>query len=281
MPRAQTIEFALIEPPRRDSNTGNPLGVNMDRTATVDRRELLHRKYECDHCADVKPESRRSSLRIHPTTSVHSDRTPQRSQHKNYGGFPLPHVLAGRLFTWLFPNAGRALVRSVTLDRGGGVGLGPRYFSFEVPVGHNSAFPLLTNEQLEELGGVEYRALNALLCIVAGVRLSLLPCQYTCSPPDSIILDRSSSATSSSRHTSRRANTSRISSLLRCIGWFLLPGMCLARLLYRALRHHQVLSIPSCICIHKYGHVARRPIDGALPRGIRPDLPHHLPCPCW
>lgn len=45
------------------------------------------------------------------------------------------------------------------------------YISFDAVVGRNSAFHLLTNEQLEELGGVEYRALNALLFIVAGVCL--------------------------------------------------------------------------------------------------------------
>jgi hypothetical protein len=43
------------------------------------------------------------------------------------------------------------------------------YISFDAVVGRNSTFHLLTNEQLEELGGVEYRALNALLFIVAGV----------------------------------------------------------------------------------------------------------------
>jgi hypothetical protein len=44
------------------------------------------------------------------------------------------------------------------------------YISFDAIVGRNSAFRLSTNEQLEELGGVEYRALNALLWLVAAVR---------------------------------------------------------------------------------------------------------------
>jgi hypothetical protein len=44
------------------------------------------------------------------------------------------------------------------------------YISFEAVVGRNSAFHLLTKDQLEEIGGVEYRALNALLWIVASVR---------------------------------------------------------------------------------------------------------------
>jgi hypothetical protein len=95
-------------------------------------------------------------------------------KHRNFGGFPLPHVLAGRLFIRLFPNLGRAFVRTVTIPHTASVGredgaggASARYFSFNTIVGRNSTFPLLTNDQLEELGGVEYRALNALLWIVA------------------------------------------------------------------------------------------------------------------
>ncbi|TFY80691.1 hypothetical protein EWM64_g3316 [Hericium alpestre] len=42
------------------------------------------------------------------------------------------------------------------------------YISFDAVVGRNSVFQHLTNEQIEELGGVEFRALTALLWIVAG-----------------------------------------------------------------------------------------------------------------
>jgi hypothetical protein len=48
------------------------------------------------------------------------------------------------------------------------------YISFNAIVGRNSTFHLLTKEQMEELGGVEYRALNALLWLVAGVSLIVL-----------------------------------------------------------------------------------------------------------
>jgi hypothetical protein len=44
------------------------------------------------------------------------------------------------------------------------------YVSFNAIVGPNSTFEELTEEQLEELGGVEFRALNALLWIVGTVR---------------------------------------------------------------------------------------------------------------
>jgi Trk-type K+ transport system membrane component len=48
------------------------------------------------------------------------------------------------------------------------------YISFNAIVGRNSTFYFLTKEQMEELGGVEYRALNALLWLVAGVGLIVL-----------------------------------------------------------------------------------------------------------
>ena len=48
------------------------------------------------------------------------------------------------------------------------------YISFEAVVGRNSAFHQLTHDQLEELGGVEYRGLTALLWIVGAVCLLFL-----------------------------------------------------------------------------------------------------------
>ena len=50
------------------------------------------------------------------------------------------------------------------------------YISFDAVVGHNSSFEELTEEQLEELGGVEFRALNALLWIVGIVGSSACFC---------------------------------------------------------------------------------------------------------
>ena len=94
----------------------------------------------------------------------------------------MPHEILGSIFGRLFPKLERRLTRSLTYPatttiasqhRGGarnadGSKVVP-YVSFDAIVGRNSTFHFLTNEQLEELGGVEYRALNALLYIVAGV----------------------------------------------------------------------------------------------------------------
>jgi len=93
----------------------------------------------------------------------------------------MPHIILLRFFNQYFPKLKRKLTRTVTIpmttsltSQREGVPTGAKsvpYISFDATVGRNSTFRLLTREQVEELGGVEYRALNALLWIVAAVRL--------------------------------------------------------------------------------------------------------------
>ncbi|KAH9855968.1 cation transport protein-domain-containing protein [Lenzites betulinus] len=108
---------------------------------------------------------------------------PRRTMHTGFGGFPMPHELISRLFGRAFPSLERKLTRTITIPRTrtiaserGTVPPGTRavpYISFEAVVGRNSVFQSLTREQLEELGGVEYRALTALLWIVATYHIGL------------------------------------------------------------------------------------------------------------
>lgn len=95
----------------------------------------------------------------------------------------MPHELARSVVNRLFPKFQKKFTRSITMPRtmtiasqhGGSVPPGAKavpYVSFEAIVGRNSSFPLLTDTQMEELGGVEYRALNALLWIVASVSIA-------------------------------------------------------------------------------------------------------------
>ncbi|KAH8982179.1 cation transport protein-domain-containing protein [Lactarius hatsudake] len=79
----------------------------------------------------------------------------------------------------LFPSLGRNIHRTLTMPDAprflvsdqGEVPPGARpvsYLSFKARVGHNSRFIGLSDDDYEELGGVEYRALSALLWIVSG-----------------------------------------------------------------------------------------------------------------
>lgn len=99
-----------------------------------------------------------------------------------YGGFPTPLSIASSLFQRVSPAASKMLnekiadtltVPSTTVisgdlhkDEEGHV----PYISFSAVVGRNSQFKDLTEEQLDELGGVEYRALKLLFWIVVSVR---------------------------------------------------------------------------------------------------------------
>lgn len=94
----------------------------------------------------------------------------------------MPAQVIKSIFAKLFPKLNRRLTRTVTIpmtqslvpSRMEEVPPGAKpvtYISFDAIVGRNSTFHLLTSDQLDEIGGVEYRALNALLWIVGCVRL--------------------------------------------------------------------------------------------------------------
>ena len=103
------------------------------------------------------------------------------ARHDYFGGFPGPQQIISKLVHRFFPGVHRQLRRTITIPHTTTItsmrGNSRRaravpYISFDAVVRHNSAFELLTDEQLEELGGVEFRALNALLWIVGIVRVT-------------------------------------------------------------------------------------------------------------
>ncbi|KAG2356590.1 cation transport protein-domain-containing protein [Suillus spraguei] len=137
------------------------------------------------------------------TSNLHLVNQPQEQMLRGFGGFPMPHELLGMLFGWLFPNTKNRLERTVTIPitttltgsglgrtmsgtasipgrptHGGSIsakeGTKPvTYISSDTIVGRNSAFHFSTKEQLEELAGVEYRALNVLLWLVASYHITV------------------------------------------------------------------------------------------------------------
>jgi hypothetical protein len=190
VPRTQTVEFALAGSPRRrlpdDSRLGRLRSQSISRSDANARGVSLER---------VLSEDRRSGRRtsMYPTNTMQSaystSRTVHSTKHSGFGGFPMPHEIATSLMHRFFPNLHSKLTRTVTVpmtatltSHAGPGGLpGGRtvsYITFDTIVGRNSAFPMLTGEQLEELGGVEYRALNALLWLIPIVWFLLLPRHY-------------------------------------------------------------------------------------------------------
>ena len=79
-----------------------------------------------------------------------------------------------RLVRKFFPNFSRRLTGDDgTNDQYSLEGKKPDYFTFEAKVGRNSRIVVLSEDEIEELGGVEYRALTALMWIVAAVSFRL------------------------------------------------------------------------------------------------------------
>ncbi|KAK0195856.1 cation transport protein-domain-containing protein [Armillaria mellea] len=167
--RTQTVEFSLPTQPNRRPRTERVLTTDLDADAMSPIED--HRS----HRTSLQPH-----LSIHATTHTHrSNRTP--TKHSGFGGFPMPHEILGSLINWFFPKFKRRLTRTVTEPVSTTIasqrGTTPTtaktvpYISFDAVVGHNSSFPYLTSSELEELGGVEYRALTALLWIVAGYHI--------------------------------------------------------------------------------------------------------------
>ena len=163
--RVQTVEFA---PSLRDH--GHVTEPTIIRDYPV-HEEIRSRRPSLSPSIHTRASGRAHGT--HPVMHLHRKR-----MNRDMGGFPMPWTIVGSLFTKIFPGLKRKITRTVTIpatmsltpghENKPGSKYAP-YLSFEARVGPNSTFRFLTSDQLDEIGGVEYRALNALLCIVAGV----------------------------------------------------------------------------------------------------------------
>ncbi|KAI0042575.1 hypothetical protein FA95DRAFT_1564224 [Auriscalpium vulgare] len=178
MPRTQTIEFAP-SPHRLDR-------ARMEPHPTIS--EMNFRRPTID-TVNISEYNTGGSLRPPRTPTmgtITSARRPTFSTQADFGGFPWPHQVASRIFRHYAPKKlQHHISRTVTIPRTqtitsvhtnniGSPSTGARavpYISFDAVVGRNSVFHSLDSEQLEELGGVEYRALTMLSWIVGGYHI--------------------------------------------------------------------------------------------------------------
>ncbi|SCV68413.1 BQ2448_534 [Microbotryum intermedium] len=161
-PRSRTIEF-------RDNGDSN-LRMRRTRTGAYD--------------PDVRRRQSQGNLRdIEARTLTRTGTNAPDALNTGFGGFPNPIVVAADYARKRIPVFNTVVERNLTIPRTQTLtsvhsGLGPpvdtqnpkpvSYISFDVVVGRNSKFRGLTSAQQEELGGVEYRALQLLLRIVFG-----------------------------------------------------------------------------------------------------------------
>ena len=201
MPRTTTVEFAPTVTrhyvPLSPVPSGHGDGA---RDPPIDERLRFRRQISRDSSHSrrypgVGGQSQLSLTRNPSQPNIDPTGLGQaQASQTDFGGFPMPHVLLGMLFRRLFPGTAKRLRRTVTvpattalaggdLGRTASISVAGRnlpegskpvaYISFDAIVGRNSSFQMLTNEQLEELGGVEYRGLNALLWLVALVSIPI------------------------------------------------------------------------------------------------------------
>lgn len=176
MPRSQTIQYA--EPPRIDPQDRiGSMAQHNERAYTtgvfpkvptgqfgVPRQRTFERT----------PTQYSSGYRGLPLT-----KTITSSKERGFGGFPTPIEIASKGISKAFPKARDRFVRSTTMQRSATIASthsfnrtnteGQRsapYLSFDANVYGNSLFHSLTETQRDELGGVEYRALDLLAKVV-------------------------------------------------------------------------------------------------------------------
>ncbi|KZT72263.1 hypothetical protein DAEQUDRAFT_26204 [Daedalea quercina L-15889] len=171
--RTQTIEFANSPRPNREVRSNRSL---------AQPRETNYSNGD-DYGSSRDRRSMRGPTLSYPQsiTSYPSRRTQRtHTLHSGFGGFPMPHEIFTSLMHRFFPKLEHKLTRTMTMPRTQTIvsqqsvaasGRPVTYISFDAVVGRNSEFKALTAEQLEELGGVEYRALGALLWIVGGYHI--------------------------------------------------------------------------------------------------------------
>ncbi|KAH8926165.1 TrkH-domain-containing protein [Atractiella rhizophila] len=183
MPRTQTVEFSLPQRPlgggglrqRHFTGAGAGAGTGPRRNSTLP---------PASNVGQVGSTGRRPSV---STGGLERNYTlshdPNSAMHRDFGGFPNPVIAAvGFVHRHVIP---KTVERKLTMPKtttllsaaNGEIGTHVQlpngetkevnYISFDALVGRNSKFYDLTDEQEEELGGVEYRALSVLLKIVA------------------------------------------------------------------------------------------------------------------
>nr|ODN98734.1 potassium ion transporter [Cryptococcus depauperatus CBS 7855] len=176
-PRSKTIAFEDVLDSGHDhrdrASTTQREGGAIPRTATFRSNFDSRIPYSATIQSSAGNFTRTYSL--HPSSTHCPD-----PRLEGFGGFPTPLDITKRIFRKVFPETSKSLSRTFTVPRtntiSGKSNTGASipeskevpYITFEAIVGRNSRFEGLTIEQMDELGGVEYRALRILLYIVVG-----------------------------------------------------------------------------------------------------------------
>ncbi|CAO1638639.1 unnamed protein product [Sympodiomycopsis kandeliae] len=177
MPRSQTIQYA--EPPKIDpqDRIGAAFSQPSDRGYTTG----VFPKIPTGQFGQARQRTfdRTSTQYSAGYRGLPLSKTVTSSKERGFGGFPTPLEIAGKGIKKAFPRVQERFVRSTTMQRSATIASthsfprtqteGQRsapYLTFDANVYGNSVFHSLTEAQRDELGGVEYRALDFLAKMV-------------------------------------------------------------------------------------------------------------------
>ncbi|KAI0763530.1 TrkH-domain-containing protein [Trametes elegans] len=165
----------------------DPMGIRTSRLA-------VERSAEASGVDALSTAASRRSLR---SSVVALPQSPPQ-QEDDFGGFPGIHEVLTPVLHRAFPRLQRRLKRTLTVPKTEtlipqtGAELAPApdgpvkrvpYLSFSATVKRNSAFYGLSAENIEELGGVEYRALSSLAWIIPTYYIGLLSISFVVTAP--------------------------------------------------------------------------------------------------
>lgn len=173
-PRTQTVEFSE---PYRDREKKAAERASRATALASSGEGLKHRSTTLE--ADRLPmtatirsgTSRRLSTAL---PGAPMTRQPTTARERGFGGFPTPLEIATHAIGRAFPKVQQQFTRTTTMPRSTtftsvysnsqepGAGKPVPYLTFDATVSRNSRFQELTEAQRDELGGVEYRAIDLL-----------------------------------------------------------------------------------------------------------------------
>ncbi|EPQ26710.1 uncharacterized protein PFL1_05689 [Pseudozyma flocculosa PF-1] len=186
-PRAQTVEFAEpheFRSTRGDGGVGYTTGYAGHGLSSVRSRGGTR---DLDRTTTMRSGVSQVSGRSRAGPPL--TRTMTSSKQRGFGGFPTPIEIAGMAFKKALPKVQDRLNRTMTMPRtstftsvhstgasamalDGSTKPAP-YLSFDATVSGNSMFHELTEAQRDELGGVEYRAIDLLAKLIPAYWLLL------------------------------------------------------------------------------------------------------------
>ncbi|KAI0299527.1 cation transport protein-domain-containing protein [Russula brevipes] len=163
---------------RRTSSHESPAS-RPDGRHDSDQRDVPHEPPPLASAVSVHQTETQRRVHLRPTRRGEVQTINPQHQDDRFGGFGGPLDWLMNSLHHLFPSMRQNLYRTLTtpltpvllVSDQGEVPPGAHpvsYIRFRARVGHNSRFIGLSDDDYEELGGVEYRALTVLLWIVSG-----------------------------------------------------------------------------------------------------------------